>query len=246
MNRLRTLIIGGLIAAFTITIVGTFVLGASHKTKLAIVNGVPGKRVDVCINGHETKSALPYGAKVFREVGNAPKLVKFFAADPRQCKGVLLGRKSFDPPPGGTNLTIVLSKRKPNRVALFDNTQYYPDLDPGDSLLIWRYAGDIGKTNLYIDIIQSQPLPPGPAATPSASPWAKTNAFGADVPAEEFAELRSRATRNGKTKTIAKTPFGKVKAGQRHETILVGTDGSNARFVRVNRKAPVPTPSPTP
>jgi hypothetical protein len=41
-------------------------VAADTKGTLAIVNGVPGTKVDVCLNGMEVRSRLPYGGKLFQ------------------------------------------------------------------------------------------------------------------------------------------------------------------------------------
>ena len=249
MNRLRTIAIAALIAAFAITAIGTFALAAPSKTRLTIVNGWPGKKVDICLNGNPQRSGLGYGRKILRSVSNSKKTLKFYSDNGRTCGGTLLGKKTFDPPNEGLDLTLVLTpkpRHKAKRVLLFDNARWYEDLDPGEGVVTLRNAASIGKLDIYIDI-QEGPFPvgPGPALhSPSPSPWAKGDEAGGSVEVgEEFDRYRSVATKHGKSKVIAKTPFRGIKIGKRDEHIVLGTNLKNVKITRFY--APAPKPSPT-
>src|SRR5262245_39503813 len=84
MGRCRNLVIGGALAAFASM---SFVApaGAADTTAtLAIVNGVPGQLVDVCVNGAEIKSKLAYGKAVLRNsISATEKVLDFYKPDPR-------------------------------------------------------------------------------------------------------------------------------------------------------------------
>ena len=57
---------------------------ADTKGTLAIVNGIPGKKVDVCLNGNEIKCSLALRRPVFQNVvGTGNKNLKFYERDPR-------------------------------------------------------------------------------------------------------------------------------------------------------------------
>ena len=70
MHTLRTLVIGLAVTALAVSALAAPV-SAAPKTKLAIVNGIPGKAVDVCVNGREVKSGLRYGRFIFRTTRTA-------------------------------------------------------------------------------------------------------------------------------------------------------------------------------
>ena len=118
MRSARHLIIGAATLALTLTAIGAPV-SAAGSGKVAVINGVPSKRIDVCVNGTEIKSALPYGKKAFRKLKAGPKRIKFYKKDPRVCKGKLMAKKSFRFP-AGSDLTIAMTRFGP-KVVIFDN-----------------------------------------------------------------------------------------------------------------------------
>ena len=67
MARLRTLVIGGAALALMAAALAMPAGAADTKGTLALVNGIPGKKVDVCLNGNEIKSNLAYGGHVFQK-----------------------------------------------------------------------------------------------------------------------------------------------------------------------------------
>ena len=88
MARLRTVVVGGAALALMAVSLAMPAAAADTKGTLAIVNGVPGKRVDVCLNGSEIKSNLAFGGHVFKDViGTGSKNLKFYEHDPRTCRG---------------------------------------------------------------------------------------------------------------------------------------------------------------
>ena len=92
MSRIRKLLImSGATAALSVATLGAIPAAAADtQGTLAIVNGVPGRRLDVCVNGTEIKSGLRYGKAVFRSViSTGEKILKLYDPDPRTCKGHL-------------------------------------------------------------------------------------------------------------------------------------------------------------
>ena len=124
MSRIRKLLImSGATAALSVATLGAIPTAAADtQGTLAIVNGVPGRRLDVCVNGTEIKSRLRYGKAVFRNViSTGEKVLKLYDPDPRTCKGHLRAEHDGFALAAGDDYTVVVTKNGPNRVVLFDN-----------------------------------------------------------------------------------------------------------------------------
>ena len=243
MQRSRSLIVAAVTAALAISVIATLVMGASTRTRIIAVNGVPGQPADICLNGKERVSGLRYGKSTVLEMNNSPKVMKFTkAAGGRPCSGNLLGKRTFDPPPGGWDLTFVVTPKGPKRVAVFDNML---PADPGEAIVAWRYAGNLGKVLLgYQPVSSLAPIPPQPAASPSPSPFSKGDEFATAATPDDVDRFRLVAKKAKNRKTLARTPFTRIKAGKLQQVVLVGNKGRNARFARIN--VPLRTPSPSP
>ena len=241
MQRSRNLIVALVISTLAISAIGTLVMAASAKTLLVAVNGVPGVRADICVNGKERVSGLRYGRSAKIEMNNSPKNVKFAkAASGSPCRGLFLGRKKFDPPPEGSSLTLVVTRQSPQRVVMFDNTL---PASPDEAGVAWRQASDLPPVHIgFQQISPATPLPPQPAASPS--PFAKGDEFVTDVAIGLLGEFRVVAKKAGNGKRVARTPFFRIKTARLYQSILLGTKGKNARFAQV--KSPIRTPQPGP
>ena len=139
---------------------------ADTQGTLAIVNGIPGKRVDVCLNGNEIKSNLGYGGNVFKDVvGTGNKNLKFYAHDPRTCRGQQVGQESFTLDPA-EDLTIVVTKN-PDKVVVFDNAglgEIRPRAHRRRELIS---SGDTRPSSGQLQVVSRSPrLPVAPAADP--------------------------------------------------------------------------------
>jgi hypothetical protein len=239
LSRFRTPFIGCAVGALAITASGMSAAAADPQGTLALVNGIPGKRVDVCINGNETRSGVRYGQAVLRDViptGN--KNVKFYARDPRTCRGNVLAQTSFVLDPG-EDLTIVATRKAP-KVVTFDNAglgEIPPAGAPfANSSFAWRHASEVAANFRYRYWQPDPESPVGPAADPV---WTK----GGEVssPTTPGTILQLRATRAGELDTIA-VKRAEMGTSRRYEWILVGTSPANTRFVFIDRAISHPSP----
>lgn len=235
MRTVKASLIGGLVPALLV-IVSLPTMAADTKGTLAIVNGVPGKSVDVCLNGKEIKSGLAYGGKIqLATVATGAKTIKFHARDPRKCKGTLLGRDQF-PLPAAADLTIVVTKEAP-RVVVFDNTglgEIPPAGAPtSDNLFAIRMAADVGA-DLSFDAWAGPPtnIPVSPSAVFSKGQENRSpnTSFGIS-PGFVW---QPRATIVGGAAPV-RAAAARTVASHRYEWILVGTKASNARWVFIDR-----------
>jgi len=141
MRLTRSVLVGSLASAL---LAGSLVLpaaAASSDGKMAIVQGYTGTRVDVCVNGREIKSRMPFGCKMVRSFSRGLKVVKVFKAGPGSCRGTKLAQRAIRFP-RGSDLTIVVGRRSP-KVLVFDNNDRPPM--PVDHMeLVFRHAADYG------------------------------------------------------------------------------------------------------
>ena len=241
MNRLR-LIVGCALAMVELAAVAAPLAAADTKGTLAIVNGIPGTKVDVCLNGAEIKSNLAYGGAVLKNVvGTGSKNLKFYARDPRTCRGTRLVRTVF-PLAAGDDLTIVVTKKAP-RIVTFDNRSpvFLGEIPPqgaaSDTYLAWRNASEMPVNFRYrvwnpapIEI----PVVPGADAI-----FGKGQQFRNAVMPGQMVRLRAR--RPEALETLA-TATGEFLGSHRLDWILVGSKPGNARFVTLDRIVSLPSP----
>lgn len=227
MHRIRKTVAIASLAALAITMLAAPASALPSKGTIGVVNGIPGQRVDICINGKEIRSNVKYGGRVHRTMLEGTKVVKVYKANPRTCKGVKLAKKVIGLG-GGGDLTIVFNKQAP-RVVVFDNAGL-GFIPPGGTPLptapfAWRHAADLGRVQFKYTLADPEQL-----ITPAVAPvWIEGDQFATDV--DPGTGMRLRATRPGKAWTIAKSPFLTLEAGRRYEWYLLGTTAKNAKFI---------------
>ncbi|MFV2065190.1 MAG: hypothetical protein ACC726_16995 [Chloroflexota bacterium] len=234
MHRFKTLVVGSCLAALTITALGAPVAAGSHQTRLAIVNGFPGKKIDVCVNGKEIRSRLPYGKKVFKTTKTAKANIKFFAKDPRKCKGKLLGKKtvSLD------DATVVITRKKPQKILVFDNIGLgrIGNAAPPNAAIAIRQASDVGGVNFAVSYDNVDPNLWTHATDPEI--WQKGDqTSGPDVFGPNGKVVTMWVTLPGSEFVYAGPHVRYIPSGYRAEWIFIGTNGRNARIVFFKRPA---------
>jgi hypothetical protein len=243
VSRLRHLVIGGALGALSITALGAPVAAADTQGTLAIVNGVPGKRLDVCINGNEIKSGLRYGQAVLRDtISTGEKVIKFYAQDPRRCKGQLHAQHDGLMLVAGSDFTVVVTKNAP-RIVVFNNVSpvYLGEIPPAgppnpNGFVAFRHASEV-LANFFVRYWAPIPETPiDPAAFPLAG---KGESFATSTGPDLIWQLR--VTRPEDPDTIA---FRKLttQASRRYEWIFVGSNAGNAKIVLLNRRISLPSP----
>jgi hypothetical protein len=233
------LLVSSIVAALALTALSAPVAALDTKGTLAIVNGIPGRIVDVCINGNELRSNLGYGRVFTKDVVNpGNKNLRVYERDPRTCRGNMLAQESFllDP---GEDLTIVATKMSP-KVVIFDNAglgEIPPDGAPiGMGVIAWRHAAEIDANFRYSAVVQTPEVPVAPAADPV---WTKGDTISGSL--GPGAILRLRATKPEQSRTIA-VKQAEMRSNRRHEWILVGSKVRNLLFVYFERRISQPSP----
>jgi hypothetical protein len=228
MLKVKTFIASAALTALAATAIAVPAAAAPGKGTIGLVNGAPGStRVDLCINGKEIRGNTKYGGRAYRILSPGSKTIKVYKADPRKCKGKLLGKK-FVPLVAGDDWTIVFTRKSP-KFTMFANTIADVPAAPGDPLpyaiVYLRHAADFG------DLAFSYRYQvPGTPLAPSADPvWQKGDSYGTSLP--QTYGWQTYATRPDKDWKIAQTPMTLVENSTRVEHILLGDNVKNAKFI---------------
>jgi len=206
----------------TAALVLALAASAAANGRVAIVNGIPGRTVEICVNGKEIKSGLKYGHVVVRGLGNGDKSLRIRASKPGKCSGAILGRLGFSVA-DGTDLTIAGTRFGPQKVLLWENTDNPP---PGVGMVMLRHAADVGTVGFKYS------LPDGgtPWTDSVDDPWTK-GARGWGLRPDGV--LMIWWAHQPPVQRVVAGPYQLVvEGGNRHESVLVGSNLGNLRFVR--------------
>lgn len=229
MRTFRALSLSVMIGA--LGLVGFATPAAAAAPRLAFVNGIPGKVLDVCVGSKELKSDLRYGRWFEATLGNGERVVKFRKASPGKCKGATLARKPLELE-ADVDGTIVATARSPKVVSF--NNKLAPAPTGNTNWMAVRHAADVGS--VVFAITSGSTLVPAapPAAFAKGDQWKSSFGASANLPILFSAFKPDKAS-----------PFsGPVQVltfeGRRHEVILVGSRVANARFVTIVRDTIAP------
>ncbi|MEA2025483.1 MAG: hypothetical protein U9O18_02205 [Chloroflexota bacterium] len=202
----------------------------NSKGTLGIVNGMPGTRIDICVNGKEIKSRVAYGGRVSKVTSTGFKTIKVFKADPRTCRGTKIARKTYLLGYGG-DFTIVVNRKAPRWVK-FDNKnpEFLGSIWPviAESPVTYvavRHAADLGTVAIRASTEY--------AWFPSLEPvWVEGNEYTFPSPSPSPTTNYSfAAARLDQAGVIARSPVVYLKPSRRYEFILLGTKVSNAKMI---------------
>jgi hypothetical protein len=223
MRKSRTVVLSALMG---IVAVASFAAPAvAANPRLAFVNGIPGKSVDVCVGDSEVKSGLRYGRWFDRTLAPGERTVRFRAASAGTCKGRTLARKTFDLE-ANVDATIVVTARSPKVVSF--NNKLTPAPVGNTNWLAFRHAGDMGS--VVASITQGEVIQPSAVQTFDKSEQWRVGFGGSSSFPLTFAVFKPSKF------TPFLGPAQVLMVGpRRHEIILVGTTPSNARLVAVVR-----------
>ena len=224
-NSISRLVATGVITSLAVLTIGVPVAASSGKATIAIVNGIPGKKIDICINGKEVRSGLRYGAKTIVRRSPGKPLLKIYKRDARKCRGVKLMQRRITLVEH-SDLTLVATKRAP-KLLVFDNAGLGPLPAAHDPEYAYRNASDLGAVNIYVGPVS----PVAPALAPPIFNKGDQLLGHTDLP-----DLRViLATYPGKFKPIAGPVAVYFKTLRRHEIMVVGTKPRNAKIVKLLR-----------
>jgi hypothetical protein len=242
VSRSRRILIGGSITLLAVTALGAVpAAAADNEGTLAIVQGVPGKRLDVCINGTEIRSGLRYGQVVLRdEISNGEKVIKFYSQDPRNCRGNLHAQHDGLNIVAGSDYTVVVTKNAPKIVTF--NNMGAGEIPPAGApiaanFIFHRHAAE-PLANIFLRYwAPSAETPISPTANPL---WGKGQQWFVATPSQDWI-WRVRATQPENPQTMA-VKTATLGTSRRYEFILLGSNAGNAKWVLLNRRISAPSP----
>jgi hypothetical protein len=199
---------------------------AAAAPRLAFVNGIPGRVVDVCVGSQELRSNLRYGRWFEATLGTGEHTVKFRRASSGRCKGAILARRTFDLT-ADEDRTVVATARSPEIVVF--NNKLAPAPTGNINWIAVRHAADVGSA--VFSITSGSTLEPAAAPDPftKGGQWKSSFGAGANLP------ILFSAFKPSKASPFVGPSQVLTYEGRRHEIILVGSRTSNARFVIVVR-----------
>ena len=234
MHNIKALAAAAMVAALAITAFGAPAAAIEPEPDpdgtVAFVNGMPGKNLEVCVDGVELKSFMRYGRHATRTLPVGPHKVAFRTASAGRCKGTLLSKRSFSLAPMG-NMTIVASKGL-KRIVVVDNMSFVPTSPTGG---FWSVVHAAMAPPVLMLFSYEMPLPPGGAPAASEFAYRKGDSFQSSFP-PGFA-FSMRAVRESNGKQLGKRSFALVEEGVLTQQILVGTKG-HFRWVTVRTPMP--------
>ena len=232
MRRSKNILIAAAACALTLTAFGAPVAGETGaligEPKVYAVNGLPGVRVDVCVNGAEAKSRLRYGRFVSLETnGEAGHKFVFKRARAGDCTGQTVAKMKTELI-GGSDITIVLTVVKGGPgLRVFDNALNPVLLSPGSvtPTETIHHAAKAGKVDVYAST-QVQPI-----ASPPPSWHALRRGTSAVLPTNGSGVSQMWLTRKDRQKPIA-GPTYRVLEPNHNVTVFVGKSPKNYKLVK--------------
>lgn len=228
MSKRRAIVL--MVAAMTlaITSLGSPAAAAEFKGTIGLVNGIPGLRVDLCINGKEIRSRTPYGGRAFRTLSAGHKVIKIYKADPRRCRGAKIAEKRFELA-HNADVTFVVNNKRGKKFTMFDNQELgsvRPILPPPPvAYVAIRHGGILGAVNMFTLAEEATELAAHPVWHRGDSQTFSVSEF------EGLLGLGVRASKPGKTWRFAQSPIAPIKIAYRYEFYLLGTNTKNAKFI---------------
>lgn len=201
---------------------------AAVDPRLTLVNGIPGRTVDVCIGTNEVRSNLRYGGWVERFVAPGSRTIRFRAAASGKCTGAVLAQRVLFLA-DDDDKTVVGTRRAPDKVVAFENLPY---VAATNATITFRHASDLGPVNVHYFASGFV----GPAAPPPSI--AKGQQIGSITIGAPFA-AEYTVYRAGRARPFHSEWYS-TETGQRHEVILLGTTARNDKVVSIRRPIPAP------
>lgn len=202
-------------AMFAITALAVPAAAGVHPTQLAIIQGMPGVRVDLCVNGKEIRSGVRYGWKTFRSPDAGSVTLKVFRQDPRKCKGRLIAKRTFDLPEHG-DLSIVIARGSP-KIMLFDNLGFPPVGPAANPYIVVRHAARAPA----MEWLFGEPVGPGPS---SGHTWSRGDQIAGSLSEERISSVWVFA---GTPKPAGPAKVMHLVPDRRYEVYLIGSKPKN-------------------
>lgn len=220
--RIRSIGLAAATAALAISAVAGSVSAVTPGTaKVFVVHGIPGVKVDVCVNGGEVRSNFRYGQQfVLNGVPAGTYKIKVYAASPRSCFGKAVISRTVTLT-AGLNATAVarIVNGKPH-LPIYVNDTAVPS---GKATITVRHTASAPKVDVWLNG-GTAPAVPGLAQGASAGPVALDPAV--------YSWWVSGV---GGYKPVIGPGVARLAAGNAYQIYAVGTNAHNYRFVVVGQ-----------
>jgi hypothetical protein len=119
---------------------------------IRVVNGLPGTRLDVCVNGNEIKSRLRYGRSIPVPTSGLGKY-KIVFKQPRagKCKGATVAKQKIEFLGFGDVSVVAAAARGGPIVRVFENNQSPASVDPApySGSVIYHHAAKSASVDIF-------------------------------------------------------------------------------------------------
>ena len=220
-----------LAAMLAIVVMALAVLGApasAAKTRMTIVNGTSGKKLDVCVNGREIKKGLAYGRFVKTSVNKPRATVKFYPRKKGACSGRVLGKKVVKP----ARAVVVRTKKKPGRVLLFKE----PNLPAPSAVVAYDVIGhglnasELDRISFSVKFVAGSAIAMGGQSFDKGEQGRILNLqLGDDVLDSNVSAFQLPET------FIAGPAAGVIRSFRYYQWLLVGAVPDDAKLIRLRR-----------
>jgi hypothetical protein len=148
MKRLIGMVVAGMVATSVLALGGT--AAAARPATVNVVHGVPGAKVDVCVNGDEVKSGFVYTQKFAAELPAGEYKLAIKLAEPGNCDGALVRTKNVELK-GGKNYTVIAGLTKKGSPKLFAFMNKMGDLAKGEARVQVRHTAAAPAVDVWVN-----------------------------------------------------------------------------------------------
>ena len=229
MRQVKRLLMAGGMVALTAALLGA-PAAAAGSGKVVFVQGTPGTKVDVCVGSNEVASKLAYGKYATRTLAAGSRTVKFRTAKAGTCTGGVLATWNTTVAAGSLR-TVAITKHAPKVVVFPDTVTLGAPIAGLYARAVWRFASDVDGLSLryaYED---------GIVWNPTADAVFAKGQQGVGV-----AQVDENMLFWGYVQPDMSAVFGPLQVvgedGWLYEEVVVGTQLSNLRVVRIERLWP--------
>jgi Domain of unknown function (DUF4397) len=149
MRRIASLAMAGVIAA-SLLIAGAGSASAAPKATLNVLHGIPGAKVDVCVNGTEARSDFVYKRRFSAKLAAGTYNIQVRAAAAGSCTGAVI-LKANPVLKGGKNYTAVAGLTAKGTPKLFIFRNDLRKTMAGDARLTVRHTAAAPAVDVWVN-----------------------------------------------------------------------------------------------
>lgn len=217
-KRLAAMFVAGL-AALTMFAPGASA-GVPAGATVWVAHGIPGTKVDVCVDGAEVRSNFKYGNAFALEGVPAGRYnIKVFLANDKECRGTVAIQQRVDLTDGLNATAVAKIYGGGPSLEIFVNDLHLS----GDATVTVRHAASAPKVDVWVNGGKA-PLVEGLAKGNGAGPVGVSEgvySYWVSLP--------------GEYAPVIGPDVAMLEAGTAYQVTAVGTDASNYRFIVIGQ-----------